>query len=172
MLTTPVEVGATMAAATLNGVANAVPMAPEPVVRLTVLATAEPLPVMLPLPLVIRLTTPAAPVAPRGALTTMLPLDTPKVVLLTIESVPVAVKPLAKVIGPVPRNPSVPPIMPVPPPLPTVSPLLTSVIVTKPPALWIATVAALTIKEDVLVPMVPPDLKMTVPAIMGLRVFV
>src|SRR3984885_1240914 len=165
MLTTPVEVGATMAAATLNGVANAVPMAPEPVVRLTVLATAEPLPVMLPLPLVITLTTPEAPVAPRGALTTMLPLDTPKLVLLTIESVPVAVKPLAKVIGPVPRNPSVPPIVPAPPALPIVSPLLTSVIVTSPPALMIPTCCAFTINEEVLVPMVPADSKLTVPAI-------
>src|ERR1700733_10392824 len=172
MLTTPVDVGATFAAATLNGVPNAVPMAPEPVVRFTVLATAEPVPVMLPLPLVIMLTTPAAPVAPRAALTTMLPLDTPNDVLSTIESVPVAVKLLAKVIGPVPRNPSVPPIVPAPPPLVTVSPLLTSVIVTRPPVLHIATFFALTINEEVLVPMVPPDWKLTALAIIGLRVFV
>ena len=103
MLANPVVVGATFVAATANGVAKLVPMVPDPVVKFTFVACAEPVPAIPPLPFVMILTVLLTPVAASIPLTVMFPFETPKVLLSTTESVPVEVRLLAKIIGPVPR---------------------------------------------------------------------
>jgi len=93
-----------LVACTNKGVANAVPIFPETVVRFAVVPATLPEPVMLPLPLVMILIVLPAPVAARGTLITILPLETPRVLLSTIDIVPAAESPLpTKVIKPVPR---------------------------------------------------------------------
>src|ERR1700733_2544106 len=153
MLTIPVEVAATLAAPTCNGaVPKVVPMLPLPVVRFTVVPLIVPVPelVIVPVPLGMMLVVLLARVDATVPVTAMLPLDTPSELLSTIEVVPAAERVPAKFMAPVPRNPSVPPIVPEPV---TLTPLLTSVIVAKPPAPFTCTFAAFKRSDAVLVPM-------------------